>query len=47
MRKFWLALATVAALSIGIAWGEGKNGKPDKAGIDCSGCCCTSKSCAK
>jgi len=45
MRKFWMALATVVALSIGIAWAEGRT-KTDKA-MDCGSCCCDRSSCAK
>jgi hypothetical protein len=46
MRKFWMALATVVALSIGIAWAEGTGAKTGKA-MGCGPCCCDSSSCAK
>ena len=47
MRKLWMALVTVVALTIGAAWAaEGVNGKADKSGTD-SACCCCSKSCPK
>jgi hypothetical protein len=42
MRKLWLALGTLVALSVGIALAEGKAGK---GGMDC--CCCSSESCSK
>ncbi len=48
MKKWLLALGTVLALSIGIAWAEGAN---DKKGADCkadsTACCCCAKSCPK
>jgi hypothetical protein len=47
MKRLLMALLAVVALSVGIAWAEGKNGKADKAGMDCSACCCTAKSCTK
>jgi hypothetical protein len=47
MRKLWMALLTVLALSVGVAWGEGKNGKTDKTCTDGAACCCCSKSCPK
>jgi hypothetical protein len=47
MKKFWMALLTVVALSAGIVWAEGQHGKADKAGMDCGSCCCAAKSCAK
>jgi hypothetical protein len=47
MKRLLLALMTVAALSVGIVWAEGQAGKADKAGMDCSGCCCSATSCAK
>lgn len=47
MRKLWMALLAVAALSIGAAWGEGKDGKTDKSCGDSAACCCCSKSCPK
>ena len=47
MKRLLMALMTVAALSAGIVWAEGQSGKTDKTGMDCSGCCCNAKSCAK
>jgi hypothetical protein len=47
MRKLWMALVTVVALTVGIAWAEGTNGKTDKSCKDSSACCCCSKSCPK
>jgi hypothetical protein len=47
MRKLVLALVTVAVLTVGVAWGEGKNGTSDKVCKDSSACCCCSKSCQK
>jgi hypothetical protein len=47
MRKLWMALGTVLALSIGIAWAEGNNGKATADGKDGSTCCCCAKSCPK
>ena len=49
MKKWWLALWAVTALSIGIAWAEGTN---DKAKAECgkdgaTACCCCAKSCPK
>jgi len=46
MRKRLAALLAGIALSVGVLWAEAKNGKSDKAGMDCSACCC-SKSCPK
>jgi hypothetical protein len=45
MRKLWMALVALVALSVGLAWAEA--GGSGKAGMDCSGCCCTAQSCAK
>jgi len=48
MRKLWMALVALVALSVGLAWAEaGGSGKAGKAGMDCSGCCCTAQSCTK
>jgi hypothetical protein len=51
MRKLWMALVTVAALTIGAAWAEGVNdgkGNADKShGADSACCCCCARSCAK
>jgi len=47
MRKWVLALLAVAAISVGIAWGEGKNDQTHKAGSDTASCCCCAKSCPK
>jgi hypothetical protein len=47
MRRFWMALVAVVALSVGIAWAEGKDGHSSKTGAACSGCCCGGPSCAK
>ena len=48
MKKLWLALGTLVALSVGIALAEGKDGKT---GADCkpngAACCCCAKSCPK
>ena len=46
MRKFWMALVTVVALSVGIAWAESKGAKTGKA-MECGSCCCDRSSCAK
>ena len=46
MRKVWLALLAVLAISIGVAWGEGKNDKTTTCPTS-SDCCCCSKSCPK
>jgi hypothetical protein len=43
MRKLWLALGALVALSIGIALAEGKAGKAG----DCCGSCCSTQSCDK
>ena len=48
MKKLWLALASVLAVSIGMALAEGKDGKTNtdcKAGT--ASCCCCAKSCPK
>lgn len=50
MRKWWIALVTVLALSVGAAWGEDSNGKSCKkgaSGSDGTSCCCCSESCHK
>jgi hypothetical protein len=48
MRKLWMALVTLAALTIGAAWAEGVNhGKADKSCGAESACCCCAKSCPK
>jgi hypothetical protein len=47
MCKWFLALIAVAAISVGIAWGEGKNDQTHKAGPDTASCCCCAKSCSK
>lgn len=48
MRKMWLALCTVLALSIGVAWAEGKNGKTNaECKTDGAACCCCARSCPK
>ena len=47
MRKFWIALLTVAALAVGAVSGEVGDGKTGKACRDGSACCCCSKSCPK
>ena len=48
MKKWGVALLAVLALSIGVAWAEGKNGKTN---ADCktdgAACCCCAKSCPK
>jgi hypothetical protein len=48
MKKWGMALLAVLALSIGVAWAEGKNGKTN---ADCKtdggACCCCAKSCPK
>jgi hypothetical protein len=48
MRKLWMALVTVAALTIGAVFAEGvNNGTAEKScGADKS-CCCCAKSCEK
>jgi hypothetical protein len=46
MRKWVTALLAVLALSVGVAWGEGKNGKTSSSS-DGAGCCCCAKSCPK
>ena len=48
MRKLWMALVTVAALTIGAVWAEGvNNGTAEKScGAD-KACCCCAKSCSK
>ena len=48
MKKLWLALGTLVALSLGIALAEGKDDKAAncKPG-DASSCCCCAKSCPK
>ena len=48
MKKLWLALGTLLALSIGIALAEGKDGKTnDSCKPDAAACCCCAKSCPK
>jgi hypothetical protein len=47
MKKWWMALCTVLALSIGVAWAEGKNGKTNAECKDGTTCCCCAKSCPK
>jgi hypothetical protein len=48
MRKFWIALVTVVALTIGTAWAEGVNdGEANKSGGGESACCCCVKSYSK
>jgi hypothetical protein len=47
MRKWLLALLAVTAISVGVAWGEGKNDKTHKACADETSCCCCAKSCPK
>jgi len=47
MRKWILALLAAAAMSVGIAWGEGKNDQTHKACADPASCCCCAKSCPK
>jgi len=49
MKKWWLALGTVLALSIGIALADvgGKNGKTNAECKDGTTCCCCAKSCPK
>jgi len=49
MKKWWLALGTVLALSIGIAVADvgGKNGKTNAECKDGTTCCCCAKSCPK
>jgi hypothetical protein len=49
MKKWWLALGAVLALSMGILWAEGTN---DKTKTECgtgggTSCCCCAKSCPK
>jgi hypothetical protein len=47
MRMWLAALLAVAALSVGVAWGEGKN---EKSKVDCAdhaACCCCAKSCPR
>jgi len=49
MKKLWMALGTLAALSIGIVLAEGKDDKAAnhcKSG-DATACCCCAKSCPK
>jgi hypothetical protein len=48
MKKWWMALGTVLALSIGIALAEGSNGKTNaECKADGAACCCCAKSCPK
>jgi hypothetical protein len=47
MRKWWITLLAVMALSVGVAWGEAKNGKTADACPDGAACCCCAKSCPK
>ena len=47
MRKWLMALLAVAVLSVGVAWGEGKNEKTNASCPDNAACCCCSKSCPK
>jgi hypothetical protein len=47
MRKLWLALVAMVALSIGIAWAEGQKGKGGQACSESTACCCCEKVCPK
>jgi hypothetical protein len=48
MKKLWLTLGALLALSIGIALAEGKDGKAnDSCKPDSTACCCCAKSCPK
>jgi hypothetical protein len=47
MKKWWLALWAVLALSVGIAWAEGTNGKTSAECKSDGASCCCAKSCPK
>jgi hypothetical protein len=48
MKKWWMALWAVLALSIGVAWAEGTNGKTNaECKADGGSCCCCAKTCPK
>ncbi len=47
MKKLWVTLGALLALSIGIALAEGKDGKSTDCKPDSAACCCCAKSCPK
>jgi hypothetical protein len=47
MRKWLMAFLAVAAISLGVAWAEGKSDQGSKACPTSADCCCCTKSCPK